>query len=241
MTDPVTIYLHPSTGWMSDGARFAAYFFGNGEVWVDMTDADGDGNYECKLPAGGYTNVIFTRMNPEFTDNNWNNDTEKRVWNQTPDLDVPTGNSVCFVVNPDKWNPEDSDFGYWTSYPPVIEEQPDNGGNSGNTGDTSNMIYLDPWQWTSDGARIEAYFFGGANDVWATMTLNNGLYECSVPEGQTNVIFVRMNPANSNNDWNNKWNQTEDLAIPTDGQNKFTINSWEGGADGKSAGVWSTK
>lgn len=127
-----TIYLHPSSGWLSDGARFAAYFFGNGEVWVDMTDADGDGNYECKVPAGDYTGVVFGRMNPDYTDNNWDN-----KWNQSPDLDLPTGDAVCFVVNPDKWNPEDADFGYWTTFPPVVDEGgSDNGGNTG--GDSGN-------------------------------------------------------------------------------------------------------
>ena len=29
---PTTLYFKPSSNWKSDGARFAAYFFGNGEA-----------------------------------------------------------------------------------------------------------------------------------------------------------------------------------------------------------------
>ena len=38
-----TLYVKPNANWIKDGARFAAYFFGNGEKWLDCTDADGDG------------------------------------------------------------------------------------------------------------------------------------------------------------------------------------------------------
>ena len=41
------LYLIPNTNWKMDNARFAAYFFGNGERWLDMTDTDSDGVYEC--------------------------------------------------------------------------------------------------------------------------------------------------------------------------------------------------
>ena len=53
-----TLYVKPNANWIKDGARFAAYFFGNGEKWLDCTDADGDGYYEVEAPAG-YPNVIF--------------------------------------------------------------------------------------------------------------------------------------------------------------------------------------
>lgn len=212
-TPAVTIYLHPGKEWMSDGARFAAYFFGNGEVWVDMTDADGDGNYECKLPTGGYTSVIFTRMNPAFTDNNWNNETESRVWNQSPDLDVPTGNAVCFVINPGKWNPEDSDFGYWTTFPPVVDEQPDNGGNTGgdNTGNTSVRIYLSnawgwPLIWCWDPSNNDQQIFEGAQ--WPGTRYHgeeNGYYYWDVPEayvGKTvSLLAVKEDQSEQTSDY----------------------------------------
>ena len=44
-----TLYLTPNSNWKADGARFAAYFFGNGEKWVSMTDSDKDGIYEVAV------------------------------------------------------------------------------------------------------------------------------------------------------------------------------------------------
>jgi hypothetical protein len=119
----------------------------------------------------------------------------------------------------------------------------DDSGNQGGSDDVvpDSVIYLDPWQWTSDGAVIAAYFFGGPQgDIWVTMKKEGNLYSCTVPEGYTSLLFVRLNPAGVSNDWSSKWNQTEDLTIPS-GKNLFTINSWDGGAEGKSKGVWSTK
>jgi hypothetical protein len=64
------IFFVPSNTWKTDNARFAAYFFGAGETWIDMTDTDGDGTYEGTIPSGGYTGVIFCRMNPSASANN---------------------------------------------------------------------------------------------------------------------------------------------------------------------------
>lgn len=116
-----------------------------------------------------------------------------------------------------------------------------NQGGSGNVEMSDKLIYLDPWQWTSDNAVISAYFFGGpSGDQWVSMTKEGNYYVCEIPEGYPSVIFVRLNPAGAANSWDSKWNQTIDLTITSD-KNLFTINSWDGGADGKSTGVWSTK
>jgi hypothetical protein len=67
----------------------------------------------------------------------------------------------------------------------------------------------------------------------------DGIYEAHIPVGgYTSVIFCRMNPNAAANNWNNKWNQTSDLIIPTDGTNLYTIEegSWDNGT-----GTWSTK
>ena len=59
------LYLKPNSNWYSDGARFAAYFFGSeGNAWESMADVYGDGVYSVTAPAGNWTNVIFCRMNP---------------------------------------------------------------------------------------------------------------------------------------------------------------------------------
>lgn len=89
---------------------------------------------------------------------------------------------------------------------------------------TTNMLYLKPGQWTSDSARIEAYFYGNG-EAWATMTASStsGVLECEIPAGYTNVIFVRMDPAKAEHNWDSKWNQTSDLTLPTDGKNCYEI------------------
>ena len=93
-----TLYMKPNSNWTQSSARFAAYFFGNGETWIDMNDLDKDGVYECVVPAG-YTKVIFCRMNPNASANNWDN-----KWNQTGDLTIPTNGNNLFTVPNGAWD-----------------------------------------------------------------------------------------------------------------------------------------
>ena len=102
------LYLVPSKNWNESGARFAAYFFGNGEAWASMTKVQGETNlYQVTVPAGSWTNVIFCRMNPAAATNNWNN-----KWNQTSDL-VYNGTSNCYTVAEGTW---DKGGGTWSTY-----------------------------------------------------------------------------------------------------------------------------
>ena len=110
---PEVLYLAPNANWKVDSARFAAYFFGNGEKWVSMTDSDGDGMYEVATPAG-YPNVIFCRMNPNASANNWNN-----KWNQTSDLTVPTNGTNLYTVKEGTW---DKGGGTWSVHKLAGEE-----------------------------------------------------------------------------------------------------------------------
>ena len=100
---------------------------------------------------------------------------------------------------------------------------------------TETKLYLKPnANWMADGARFAAYLWGnGVTAVWYEMTLVEGetdIYEFTLPEGYENIIFCRMNPSTTANDWNNKWNQTGDLKVPTDGKNLFTLAAdvWDG-------------
>jgi len=457
--DDTVLYLKPNSNWTQANARFAAYFFGNGEKWVSMTDTDGDGVYEVTAPAG-YPSVIFCRMNPSASANDWNN-----KWNQTGDLTIPTDGKNLFTVKSGTWDGATTE---WSTYvyvepnftytvageaglcgtawdiantandmtknaagvyekvyanvaagtykfkvvrdhswdmawpgsdysltvakdgstvtvnfnvstqtvtatvqaPPEVYNVTFNGTNvisdgastvidgesytatltpvagyklpetvtvtmggaaaehtyadgkvtiAKVTGDvviaaegvllsynvtfngtnvTSDgastvnhgadytatltpaegyelpetvgvtvggaaaehtyadgkltvpvvngdvvitaegvkipdpVLYLKPnSNWTQANARFAAYFFGNG-EKWVSMTDENGdgVYEVTVPNGFTKVIFCRMNPSASANDWNNKWNQTSDLTIPTDGKNLFTVKSgtWDG-------------
>lgn len=109
---PEILYLTPNSNWKVDNARFAAYFFGNGEKWVDMTDGDGDGIYEVDVPYG-YPNVIFCRMNPSASANNWNN-----KWNQTGDLTIPTDGKNRFTIPSDSWDGATDTS--WSTYTPAV-------------------------------------------------------------------------------------------------------------------------
>ena len=108
-SQPETLYLTPNANWNKDGARFAAYFFGNGETWVSMTDSDKDGIYEVKVPTDKvYPNVIFCRMNPSAAANNWDN-----KWNQTADLAIPTDGPNHYTVKEGTW---DKGGGTWSTF-----------------------------------------------------------------------------------------------------------------------------
>lgn len=109
---------------------------------------------------------------------------------------------------------------------------------------TENVLYLVPnANWKVDNARFAAYFFNNSGNAWVSMvdSDSDGIYEVNIPTGYTfgdNVIFCRMNPGTTANNWNNKWNQTADLTIPTDGKNLYTVKegTWDSGG-----GAWSTK
>ncbi|MDR1683588.1 MAG: hypothetical protein LBS25_09445, partial [Candidatus Symbiothrix sp.] len=89
-------------------------------------------------------------------------------------------------------------------------------------------------------ARFAAYFFYEQTaNAWADLSpvpQATDIYEVTAPEGTwTNVIFCRMNNTTTENNWDNKWNQTNDLTW--DGTlNLYTIaeDAWSNGD-----GVWS--
>ena len=96
-----TIYLVPNSNWTQASARFAAYFFGGSSsaTWVSMTDGDGDGTYECEIPSGDYPQVIFCRMDPSNSTNDWS-----AKWNQTGDLTIPTDGTNCCTIGDGEWD-----------------------------------------------------------------------------------------------------------------------------------------
>ncbi len=102
-----TLYLRPNSGWKQDGARFAVYAFGNGDHWYSMSAVDGeDGLWSAEI-SSSYPSVIFCRMNPATTDNNWNN-----KWNQTGDLTVPSDKNL-FTLAEGVW---DGATTTWSAY-----------------------------------------------------------------------------------------------------------------------------
>lgn len=108
---------------------------------------------------------------------------------------------------------------------------------------TSNVLYLtfnNVWQ--NGDERFAAYFYNSGGYTWVSMkdSDSDGIYEVNIPEGYNfgdSVIFCRMNGTTTSNVWSNKWNQTADLTIPTDGKNLYTVQSW----DGSDNSNWSIK
>lgn len=102
------LYVTVHQDWKSDGARFAAYFFGDDYTWRDLTPVTGQNYmYTCTIPSG-YTQVIFCRMAPD-TSNNWNN-----KWNQTVDLSLSDGHNYT-ITSP--WGgPDNKATGSWSTF-----------------------------------------------------------------------------------------------------------------------------
>ena len=107
-TEPTMVYLTPNNNWKTDNPRYAIYTWDGGDKWFNMSDPDGDGTYECELPAG-IENIIFCRMSPSAAANNWTN-----KWNQSSDLKYDGVNNH-YTVSEGAW---DKGAGTWGVYVP---------------------------------------------------------------------------------------------------------------------------
>ena len=105
----------------------------------------------------------------------------------------------------------------------------------------NNLVYLKPnSNWTQSNAWFMVYTWGGSTgEQWIKMTDvdGNGVYEASLPDGYTNLIFCRMNSSVTAGGWNNVWNQSNDLTLSATSTNRmYTIAE---GAWSKGSGSWS--
>ena len=57
-----------------------------------------------------------------------------------------------------------------------------------------------------------------------------------MPDDIANIIWVRMNGATTENNWNNKWNQTDDIVLGN--ENLYTITGWGEGNSPYSTGTY---
>ena len=106
--------------------------------------------------------------------------------------------------------------------------------------EADTTLYLVPnGNWKTDNARFAIYYWNGTSSNWVSMSDpdGDGIYEAVIPAGNDNIIFCRMNPNAAANNWSNKWNQTADMKLPTDGTNCYTVKegTWDSGG-----GTWST-
>ena len=107
----------------------------------------------------------------------------------------------------------------------------------------AKTFYLVPNDnWKQASAKFSIYYFGGEGITASFtdfMTSTDGIhYETTVPDAATTIIFVRHNPSATSPAWDaNKWNQTKNITVPTDGNNCFTMAAdvWD-----EPNGTWST-
>lgn len=100
-------------------------------------------------------------------------------------------------------------------------------------GTIDKLYFITTSQWSASSPRYAAYFFEGSKNEWVDMSKDSstGYYYCTKPTtSYSSVIFCRMNPSAADNNWNNKWNQTQDLTIPSDKDTyKYGESQWDEG------------
>ena len=189
MTEPNTtkLYLKPSNAWKGGEARFAAYFFDQGSTWVDMSDTNNDGIYECYKQSGSQK-VIFVRFNKNST-NNWDD-----KWTQTKDLVIPIDgrNTGSTDSNTDKYTnsevtwEQETQKGEWTNgftaptYTITLDRQ------KGTTGDESVTATYGALVETINLPTREGYTFGG----YYTNTNGEGDLYISTEGAWQNVTYI---------------------------------------------------
>lgn len=102
------VYLSPGV-WSADNARFTVYAWNNqGNTWINMIKAKSNPSYYVALLPEGYKDFKFVRMNPNVTENNWNDGVK---WNECSNLTSPTDTKVLYKIS--NWN-----GGSWSEYIP---------------------------------------------------------------------------------------------------------------------------
>ena len=79
---------------------------------------------------------------------------------------------------------------------------------------TNKNIILNATDWGASDARYAVYAFNSNEDnTWIDFlpTAQNGYYATQVGDNYANIILVRMNGTTTENNWDNKWNQTADI------------------------------
>lgn len=81
--------------------------------------------------------------------------------------------------------------------------------------------------WNQSGAVFFTHSWGSGSDSDIKMTHVTGdIYSSEIPDGDNSIIFVRMPNGSSSLNWDDKWNGTGDLTIPS-GKNCYTITDWD--------------
>ena len=114
----------------------------------------------------------------------------------------------------------------------------------------TKTIGLIPNVWAADGAIFAAYAFNSDEDnAWFPFAEIGGAFGTQIPENYAKIIAVRLKPAtdesfdttNNGLNWNNKWNQTDDIDFTALADNTvITITGWGEGEGANSTYTTST-
>lgn len=99
-----TVYFQPNSNWAGNTTRYSLYLFTgeNAGPWLDFT-ATGDGIYNTTISdeQESWESMIIVAMNPNTTDNNWDN-----KYNQTVNLAAAPATGLLYTANNDGNNNE---------------------------------------------------------------------------------------------------------------------------------------
>ena len=109
------VYLQVPDEWKTLNARYAAYVWTDGKdpIWFDLSQEDGDVyRVELTAEAASWSNIIFAKMKPDTTKNEWGNHDA-----QTENLKIQpqSANTDCFKIT-GKQN-DGKATGTWIKYP----------------------------------------------------------------------------------------------------------------------------
>ena len=184
------LYLVPNANWNDKGARFAAYFIGNGDAWADATLVEGETNiYKVTSPRDGFTGVIFCRMNPDTKENNWD---KNNMWNQTSDL-VYDGTNNCYTITEGAWNKGNGTWSIFTKAKLTAAISFEYSYENSNSG---KIYFTNSADW--DKVYCHMWGDGGVKTEWpgnacTVVKENDGyghkVYSCDIIEGAKFAIF----------------------------------------------------
>ena len=96
----------------------------------------------------------------------------------------------------------------------------------------SKVVYLNPGVWDADDAteRYAVYVFNSETDnAWVAFEKVGDLYKAGIDDKWGNMILVRLNGETTENNWDNKWNQTADIVMANIAdQTLFVMSDWSG-------------
>jgi hypothetical protein len=127
-------YFKPSSDWKSSGARFAAAFGTNDDTWYwySCQKVQGETDLYYVISNGDYDWMIFCRMNPSTSDNNWNN-----KWTEAVRVYPNNGYNRFDIKTDNSWS---NDFNWYKYAPPMSSVTLSDNGTSihGGNGTSSN-------------------------------------------------------------------------------------------------------